>query len=118
MGEDDVADLILMNYKAQICGRKYGPDSTSSASHSARWTVSWLRMLTALEAKVGNHLLAVTSTRHAVGTAVAGPPSLCAIDQICCTRICPTAKKLITASMGERPDLRDEGRLSDLGLTL
>jgi predicted AlkP superfamily pyrophosphatase or phosphodiesterase len=63
LGKDNVPDLILMKYKgADFVGHKYGPDS-----HELRVTLGEMdrqlkRMLSALEAKVGNdYLLAVTA---------------------------------------------------------
>src|SRR6266436_2731916 len=62
VGEDDVADLILLNYKcADFVGHKYGPDSDELRVTLGEMDRHLARMLSALEAKVGvNYLLAVT----------------------------------------------------------
>jgi predicted AlkP superfamily pyrophosphatase or phosphodiesterase len=63
LGEDNVPDLILMNYKgADFVGHKYGPDSDEMRVTLGEMDRQLKRMLSALEAKVGNdYLLAVTA---------------------------------------------------------
>jgi predicted AlkP superfamily pyrophosphatase or phosphodiesterase len=63
LGEDNVPDLILMNYKgADFVGHKYAPDSDEMRVTLGEMDRQLKRMLSALEAKVGNdYLLAVTA---------------------------------------------------------
>jgi predicted AlkP superfamily pyrophosphatase or phosphodiesterase len=63
LGEDNVPDLILMNYKgADFVGHKYGPDSSELRVTLGEMDRHLARILRALEAKVGNdYLLAVTA---------------------------------------------------------
>jgi hypothetical protein len=77
LGEDSVADLILLNYKcADFVGHKYGPNRRNSAS-LAEMDRQVARVLSALEAKVGkDYLLAVSADQHAVVTTIAQPPAL------------------------------------------
>ena len=42
IGEDGIADLILLNYKVvELVGHEYGPDSRSCVLPSAQWIVTW-----------------------------------------------------------------------------
>src|SRR4029079_14261507 len=63
VGEDDVTDLILLNYKcADFVGHKYGPDSEELRVTLAEMDRRWARVLGVLEPKVGkDYLLAVTA---------------------------------------------------------
>src|SRR5258708_19891792 len=63
VGEDGVADLILLNYKgADFVGHKYGPDSQELRATLGEMDRHLARILGALEKKVGNdYLLAVTA---------------------------------------------------------
>ena len=63
LGEDSVADLILLNYKcADFVGHKYGPESEELRVTLAEIDRQVARVLSALEAKVGkDYLLAVTA---------------------------------------------------------
>jgi Type I phosphodiesterase / nucleotide pyrophosphatase len=123
VGEDDVADLVLMNYKgADFVGHKYGPDSDELRVTLSEMDGQLARMLTALEAKVGsNYLLAVTAD-HGMPSEPPSPdrrhfaPS---IVDLLHEKFDPEAKKLITAFDAENCQIFvDENRLSDLGLTL
>lgn len=123
VGVDDVADLILMNYKgADFVGHKYGPDSDELRVTLGEMDRQLSRMLTALEAKVGgNYLLAVTAD-HGMPSEPPSPgrrhfaPSF--VDLLH-EKFDPAAKKLITAFDGENGQIFvDEDRLSELGVTL
>jgi hypothetical protein len=123
VGEDNVADLILMNYKsADFVGHKYGPDSNELRATLHEMDGQLARMLTALEAKVGsNYLLAVTAD-HGMPSEPPSPdrrhfaPS---IVDLLHEKFDPEAKKLITALDAENGQIFvDEDRLSYLGLTL
>jgi hypothetical protein len=123
VGEDDVADLVLMNYKgADFVGHKYGPDSDELRVTLSEMDRQLALLLTALEAKVGsNYLLAVTAD-HGMPSEPPSPdrPHLApAIVDLLHEKFDPSAKKLITAFDGENGQIFvDEDRLSDLGLTL
>ncbi|MEO8431473.1 MAG: alkaline phosphatase family protein [Acidobacteriota bacterium] len=122
VGEDDVADLILMNYKgADFVGHKYGP-----ASNEMRVTLGQMdrqlgRLLGALEAKVGrSYLLAVTAD-HGMPLAPSSPdrrhfaPSI--IDLL--HEKFDPGKRLITSFEPENSQIFvDVDRLWSLGLTL
>ena len=123
VGEDDVADLVLLNYKgADFVGHKYGPDSNELRVTLGEMDGQLARMLTALEAKVGsNYLLAVTAD-HGMPSEPPSPdrrhfaPS---IVDLLHEKFDPEAKKLITSFDAENCQIFvDEDRLSDLGLTL
>jgi hypothetical protein len=123
VGEDSVADLVLMNYKgADFVGHKYGPDSNELRATLHEMDGQLARMLAALEAKVGsNYLLAVTAD-HGMPSEPLSPdrrhfvPSI--IDMLH-QKFDPEAKKLITAFDAENGQIFvDEDRLSHLGLTL
>ena len=63
VGEDDIPDLVLINFKgADFAGHKYGPDSNELRLTLAEMDRQLSRILTLLEKKVGtNYLLAVTA---------------------------------------------------------
>ena len=123
VGEDDVADLILLNYKcADFVGHKYGPASNELRVTLAEMDRQLARMLGALEAKVGkNYLLAVTAD-HGMPPEPPSPdrrhfvPSL--IDLLN-GKFDPEAKQLIPSYEPENCQIFvDMNRLSALGLTL
>jgi Type I phosphodiesterase / nucleotide pyrophosphatase len=123
VGEDSVADLVLMNSKgADFVGHKYGPDSEELRVTLSEMDRQLARILAALEAKVGsNYLLAVTAD-HGMPSEPPSPdrrhfaPSI--VDLLHET-FDPAEKKLITAFDPENCQIFvDESRLSDLGLTL
>jgi len=123
VGEDDVADLILMNYKgADFVGHKYGPDSNEIRATLGEMDGQLARMLAALETKIGsNYLLAVTAD-HGMPSEPPSPdrrhfaPS---IVDLLHEKFDPEGKRLITSFDAENCQIFvDEDRLSDLGLTL
>ncbi len=123
IGEDDVTDLILLNYKcADFVGHKYGPDSDELRITLGEMDRHLARMLSALEAKVGvNYLLAVTAD-HGMPSKPLSPDRrhfAPAIIDLLHEKFDPEAKQLITSF--EPEDLQifvDEDRLQYLGLTL
>lgn len=123
VGEDDVADLLLMNYKgADFVGHKYGPDSDELRATLHEMDAQLARMLTALEARVGrNYLLAVTAD-HGMPSEPPSPDRrhfAPALVDLLHEKFDPAAKKLITAFDSENGQIFvDEERLADLGLTL
>jgi len=123
VGEDSIADLILLNYKgADFVGHKYGPDSQELRVTLGEMDHHLARVLDALEKKVGNdYLLAVTADhgmpsepssadrRHFAPT----------IIDLLNNEFDPERKQLVTAFEPENLQIFvDEERLSELGLSL
>jgi Type I phosphodiesterase / nucleotide pyrophosphatase len=123
VGEDDVTDLILLNYKcADFVGHKYGPDSDELRVTLGEMDRHFARMLGALEAKVGvNYLLAVTAD-HGMPSKPLSPDRrhfAPAIIDLLHEKFDPEAKQLITSFEPENLQIFvDEERLHELGLTL
>ena len=123
VGEDNVADLILLNYKgADFVGHKYGPDSNELRVTLGEMDRQLARMLSALEAKVGNNYLLAVTADHGMPSEPSSPdrrhfaPSI--IDLLH-EKFDPEAKQLITSFEPENCQIFvDEDRLPDLGLTL
>jgi hypothetical protein len=63
LGDDDVADLLLLNYKgADFVGHAYGPDSSELAVTLSQMDRHLARIIGALERKVGrDYLIAITA---------------------------------------------------------
>jgi hypothetical protein len=123
VGADNVADLILLNYKgADFVGHKYGPDSSELRATLGEMDRHLARVLRALEAKVGkNYLLALTAD-HGMPSE---PPSAGrrhlaqSIVDLLHEKFDPERKQLITAFEPENSQLFvDEDRLLALRLTL
>jgi len=123
LGEDDVADLILLNYKAaDFVGHKYGPDSSEIRVTLGEMDRQLGRVLRALEAKVGrDYLLAVTAD-HGMPSEPSSPDGrhlASSIVDLLHGQFDPEAKQLITSFEPENGQIFvDEDRLSSLGLTL
>jgi type I phosphodiesterase/nucleotide pyrophosphatase len=123
VGEDNVADLILLNYKcADFVGHKYGPDSNELRVTLGEMDRHLARILRALEAKVGdNYLLAVTAD-HGMPSEPLSPDHrrfAPAIVDLLHEKFDPEGKLLITSFEPENEQIFvDEDRLSYLGLTL
>jgi Type I phosphodiesterase / nucleotide pyrophosphatase len=123
LGEDDITDLILLNYKcADFVGHKYGPDSDELRLTLGEMDRQLARMLSALEAKVGkDYLLAVTAD-HGMPAEPSSPDRrhfAPAIIDLLHERFDPEAKRLITSFEPENLQIFvDEERLQSLGLTL
>jgi hypothetical protein len=123
VGEDDVPDLILLNYKgADFVGHKHGPDSNELRVTLGEMDRHLARMLHALEEKVGsNYLLAVTAD-HGMPPEPSSPDRRHfepAIIDLLHEKFDPEAKQLITSFESENAQIFvDEDRLSYLGLTL
>jgi hypothetical protein len=123
VGQDDVSDLILLNYKgADFVGHKYGPDSAELRATLDSMDRQLARMLTALERKVGsNYLLAVTADHGMPAEPLSADrrhfaPS---IVDLLHEKFDPEGKKLVTSFDPENCQIFvDQDRLSDLGLTL
>ena len=123
IGEDNVPDLILLNYKgADFVGHKHGPDSNELRLTLEEMDRHLTRMLKVLRAKVGdNYLLAVTAD-HGMPSEPSSPDHrhlAPAIVELLHQKFDPAAKQLITSFEPENAQIFvDENRLSDLGLTL
>jgi hypothetical protein len=123
LGEDDIADLILMNYKAaDFVGHKYGPDSKELRAALSEMDGNLARILSELEAKVGkNYLLAVTAD-HGMPSEPLSPGRrhfAPAIVDLLEEKFDPAAKQLVTSFEPENGQIFiDENRLSSLGLSL
>jgi hypothetical protein len=123
VGEDNVADLILLNYKgADFVGHKYGPDSSELRATLGEMDRHLARMLGALEAKVGtSYLLAVTAD-HGMPSEPSSPdrrhfaPS---VVDLLHAKFDPETKQLISSFEPENSQIFvDEDRLSSLGFML
>ncbi len=121
LGEDDVADLLLLNYKgADFVGHPYGPDSDELRLTLGEMDRNLARIIDALEAKVGkDYLLAVTAD-HGMPSAPPERRHLApAVVDLLHQKFDPLAKQLVTSYEPENAQMFvDEDRLLDLGLTL
>ena len=123
LGEDSVADLILLNYKGpDFVGHKYGPESEELRVTLAETDRELARVLSALEAKVGkDYLLAVTAD-HGMPSMPPSPDHrhfAPTIADLLDEKFDPEGKQLVTSFEPENCQIYiDEGRLSKLGLTL
>jgi predicted AlkP superfamily pyrophosphatase or phosphodiesterase len=122
IGQDDVTDLVLMNYKAaDYVGHKFGPDSNEIRVTLGEMDRNLTRILNALEAKVGkDYLLAVTAD-HGMpsepSTADRRHFSSSVVDIL--HKKFDREAKLINSFESENSQIFvDESRLRQLGLTL
>jgi hypothetical protein len=123
VGEDGIADLILLNYKsADFVGHKYGPDSQELRVTLGEMDRHLARILGALEKKVGNDYLLAVTADHGMPSEPSSAdrrhfaPSI--IDLLN-NEFDPEGKQLVTAFEPENLQIFiDEDRLSKLGLTL
>ena len=123
VGTDNVADLILLNYKgADFVGHKYGPDSSELRVTLGEMDRHLTRMLRALEAKVGNNYLLAVTADHGMPSEPSSPDRrhfAQSIIDLLHERFDPEAKQLVTSFEPENSQMFvDEDRLSALGLTL
>jgi len=123
VGEDDVADLILLNYKcADFVGHKYGPDSKELRATLAEMDRQLARILGALEAKVGNDYLLAVTADHGMPSEPSSPDRrhlVPSVVDLLHEKFDPEAKQLITSFEAENCQIYvDLDRLSQLGLTL
>jgi hypothetical protein len=123
VGEDSVADLILLNYKcADFVGHKYGPESEEMRVTLAEMDRQLARILGALEARVGkDYLLAVTAD-HGMPSIPPSPDHrhfAPTIADLLNDKFDPEEKRLVTSFDPENCQIYvDEERLSKLGPTL
>jgi Type I phosphodiesterase / nucleotide pyrophosphatase len=121
LGQDDVTDLVLLNYKgADYVGHRYGPDSHELQLTLGEMDRHLARIIQALEAKVGkNYLLAVTAD-HGMPSAPperrhTGPELVDLLHQ----KFDPEVKQLVTAYEAENAQIFiNMERLRGLGLKL
>ena len=123
VGADDVADLILLNYKgADFVGHKYGPDSSELRVTLGEMDRHLARMLRALEAKVGNNYLLALTADHGMPSEPPSPDRrhfAQSIGDLVNEKFDPEAKQLTTSFEPENSQVFvDEDRLAALGLTL
>jgi hypothetical protein len=123
VGEDNVADLILLNYKgADFVGHKYGPDSNELRVTLGEMDRHLARMLSALETKVGNSYLLAVTADHGMPSEPRSPNRrhfAPAIIDLLHERFDPKARQLITSFEPENGQIFvDEDRLKYLGLTM
>jgi Type I phosphodiesterase / nucleotide pyrophosphatase len=121
LGEDGVADLLLMNDKgADFVGHRDGPDSNEVRLTLGEMDRNLARIIGALEAKVGkDYLLAVTAD-HGMPSAPPERRHLAPeLVDLLHQKFDPQAKQLVTSYEPENAQMFvDEDRLSQLGLTL
>jgi hypothetical protein len=123
VGEDAIADLILLNYKgADFVGHKYGPDSQELRVTLGEMDRHLARILGALQKKVGNDYLLAVTADHGMPSEPSSAdrrhysPSI--IDLLN-NQFDPEGKQLVTAFEPENLQIFiDEERLSKLGLRL
>ena len=121
LGEDSVADLLLLNYKgADFVGHPYGPDSKELRLTLGEMDRHLARIIDALEAKVGtDYLLAVTADHGMPAAPPARRHFAPEVVDLLHQRFDPQAKQLVTSYEPENAQMFvDEDRLSRLGLTL
>jgi len=123
VGKDDVADLILLNYKAaDFVGHKYGPDSPEMRATLGEMDQHLARMLRTLEAKVGDDYLLAVTADHGMPSEPSSPERrhyAPAIVDLLHARFDPDAKQLVTSYEAENGQIFiDEERLKALGLDL
>lgn len=122
VGEDSVADLLLLNYKcADFVGHKYGPESEELQVTLAEMDRQIARVLSALEAKVGEDYLLAVSADHGMPSLPPSPDHrhfVTTIADLLHEKFDPEGK-LVTSFESENCQLYiDEDRLAKLGLTL
>jgi hypothetical protein len=107
LGEDSVADLVLLNYKgADFVGHRYGPDSNELRLTLGEMDRNLARFIGALEAKVGkDYLLAVTAD-HGMPSAPPERRHLApALVDLLQEKFDPQGKQLVTSYEPENADL-------------
>lgn len=121
LGEDNVADLLLLNYKgADFVGHRYGPDSNELHLTLGEMDRNLARIIDALEAKVGTEYLLAVTADHGMPSA---PPErrhfAPELVDLLHQKFDPQAKQLVTGYEPENAQMFvDEDRLLRLGLTL
>jgi len=121
LGEDGVADLLLMNDKgADFVGHRYGPDSDELRLTLGELDRNLARIIGALEARVGKDYLLAVSADHGMPSAPPerrhlAPEVMDLLDQ----KFDPEGKQIVTSYEPENAQMFvDEDRLAHLGVTL
>jgi hypothetical protein len=123
LGEDDVADLVMLNYKgADFVGHKHGPHSQELRATLKEMDRHFARILSALEAKVGkDYLLAVTGD-HGMPSEPAtgdGRHFSAAVVDLLHDRFDPESRQLVTYYEPENAQIFvDLERLATLNVSL
>ena len=121
VGKDNVADLILLNYKgADFVGHRYGPESDELRLTLGEMDRNLARIVGAIEARVGKDYLLALTADHGMPSA---PPDhrhmAPELVDLLHEKFDAQAKQLITSYEPENAQMFvDEDRLSHLGLTL
>jgi len=121
LGADNVADLLLLNYKAaDFVGHPYGPDSNELRLTLTEMDRNLARIIDALEAKVGtDYLLAVTADHGMPSAPPEGRHFAPEVVDLLHQKFDPQEKQLVASYEPENAQMFvDEDRLSHLGLTL
>jgi len=121
LGEDNVADLLLLNYKgADFVGHPYGPDSNELRLTLGEIDRNLARIIDALEAKVGKEYLLAVTADHGMPYAPPERRHLAPeLVDLLHQRFDPEGKQLVTGYEPENAQMFvDEDRLLQLGLTL
>ena len=123
VGEDGIADLILLNYKAaDFVGHKYGPDSEELRVTLGEMDRNLARILGALEKKVGKDYLLALTADHGMPSEPSSADrrhNAPSIVDLLNHEFDPEEKQLVTLFEPENLQIFiNEDRLSILGLTL
>jgi hypothetical protein len=123
LGDDDVADLVLLNYKgADFVGHAYGPDSSELSVTLGEMDTHLGRIIGALERKVGKDYLIAVTADHGMPSEPSSPDRrhlASAIVDLLHARFDPQEKQLVDAFEPENGQIFvNDDRLSTLGLTL
>jgi hypothetical protein len=123
VGVDGTPDLILLNYKgADFVGHKYGPDSEELRVTLGEMDHQLKRLLSALEARVGDDYLLAVTADHGMPSEPGSPDRrhfVPDIVELLHHRFDPEAKGLVTSFEPENGQIFvNEDRLAKLGLTL
>jgi type I phosphodiesterase/nucleotide pyrophosphatase len=121
LGQDDVPDLVFLNYKAaDYVGHRYGPDSKELRVTMAEMDRHLARILAALEAKAGkNYLIAVTADHGMPSVPPERRHTGVAVVDLLNQKFDPDGKQLITSYEAENAQIFvDLDRLGRLGVTL
>ena len=123
LGDDDVADLVLLNYKgADFVGHAYGPDSSELPVTLGEMDKHLARIIGALERKVGKDYLIAVTADHGMPSEPSSPDQrhlASAIVDLLHARFDPEEKQLVDSFEPENGQIFvNDDRLSTRGLTL
>jgi hypothetical protein len=123
IGADEIADLILLNYKAaDFVGHAHGPQSDELRATLGEMDHHLTRILKALEAKVGDNYVVAVTADHGMPPQPSSPDRrhlVAEVLDLLHNKFDPEARQLVTSFEPENSQIFiDEERLSALGLTL